>query len=81
LCVGICVANYFLCRELSYTLKIQGDEIYARYKSYPTAVAFSAAIIKENPIKIDIGAKYPCAPADRMSIGANFVPLERELVR
>ena len=45
---------------MSYTLNVGGDEIYARYKSYADADAFANAIRKENPIKLDIGAIYPC---------------------
>jgi DNA primase small subunit len=67
-------------RELSYTLMVSGDEIYARYKSWPDAASFASSITQLCPIKIDIGAIYPCPPEDRSTIGAQFQPLSKELV-
>jgi DNA primase catalytic subunit len=54
------LAQYFLNRELSYTLSLKGDEVYVRYKSYDSAAKFAEAIRSELPIKLDIGAIYPC---------------------
>ena len=36
------------------------DEIYVRYKSYGDVNSFASAIRDESPVKIDIGAIYPC---------------------
>lgn len=54
------IAAYFLNRELSYTIMAGSDEIYVRYKSYPDVNSFATAIRDESPVKIDIGAIYPC---------------------
>jgi hypothetical protein len=47
--------DYFLKREFSFTLK--GD-IYTRWKSFAATDGFAAALKKDGPYKIDIGAVY-----------------------
>jgi DNA primase small subunit len=71
-------SNYFERREFSFTKK--GD-IYIRFLCFHNDTELKVSMIKENPIKIDIGAVYNTLPKYR-STGANtaFTPVEKELV-
>ncbi|KAJ3265272.1 primase, DNA, polypeptide 1 (49kDa) [Chytriomyces hyalinus] len=70
--------NYFLHRELSFTLS---NDAYLRFKSFKDGDEMKAEILKLCPIKIDIGAVYNSEPKKRATVkdGA-FKPIERELV-
>ncbi|EPR79698.1 DNA primase small subunit [Spraguea lophii 42_110] len=46
-------------REFSFTLQ---NNIYCRYLSFKDTDSFKEKVIKENPIKIDIGAEYYTIP-------------------
>eukprot|EP01112_Ceratiomyxa_fruticulosa_P009383 TRINITY_DN2443_c0_g1_i1.p1 TRINITY_DN2443_c0_g1~~TRINITY_DN2443_c0_g1_i1.p1 ORF type:complete len:436 (+),score=90.89 TRINITY_DN2443_c0_g1_i1:218-1525(+) len=75
---GNTTKNYFQHREFSFTLQ---NDIYVRYNSFSDEAQFRSVIIKDNPIKIDIGAVYNAAPCDhKKGAISNFLPLEKELV-
>lgn len=79
------IFNWLSCgdfsrREMCYTLLENENEIYIRYKSWPSAEEFASEIRSLCPIKLDIGATYPCAPSERETIGALFKPQTKELV-
>lgn len=71
-------SSYFERREFSFTKK--GD-IYIRFLCFHNDNELKISMMKENPIKIDIGAVYNTLPKYR-STGANtaFTPVEKELV-
>ena len=57
------------------------NDAYMRYLSFDNAALLSNALQSNLPIKIDIGAVYSSRPSERKTIsGANFRPVERELV-
>lgn len=70
----------FSRREMSYTTQEGQNEIYNRYKSWTDVEHFASEIRLACPIRIDIGATYPCPPAERAEIGNLFKPQTRELV-
>lgn len=69
-------------REFSMTLEpIPGEEIYIRYQSFENQVELQVAIMKRQPVKIDIGAVFSAAPSHKNSVPPNgFHPVQRELV-
>lgn len=70
----------FTKREFSFTIeKIPGEEIYIRYKSFPSKAMLETTICKMKPHKIDIGAVYTHPPKDKDAF-QNFRPTQRELV-
>ena len=73
--------NIFKNREFSFTLQIDGEEIYIRHQSFADQTELAAAILKRRPVKIDIGAVYQAPPSDKHAIqtGQN-APDQRELV-
>ncbi|XP_022648099.1 DNA primase small subunit-like isoform X2 [Varroa jacobsoni] len=64
--------GYFVNREFSFTL--EGD-IYLRYLSFKDNINFKADLIKNIPIKIDLGAVY-----DYINDKSSRKPREREYV-
>lgn len=74
--------NSFSHREFSFTLKTPRDEeIYARYQSFSTSDQLKNALLKQNPIKIDIGAVFSHPPKDKNSISEQkFQPEKREFI-
>ncbi|KXS12541.1 prim-pol domain-containing protein [Gonapodya prolifera JEL478] len=70
--------NYFLFRELSFTL---ASDAYLRFQSFKDEEELKQEIWRLCPVKIDIGAVYNSKPKDRKSVKpAAFQPQERELV-
>lgn len=67
----------FRFREFSFTLP--GD-IYVRYQSFDSALAFRGALIDKIPIKIDIGAIYNMSPRIARAYPNDFKPQQHELV-
>lgn len=70
----------FSRREFSFTIEIDGEEIYMRYQSYQKQEDFRAAILQRKPMKIDIGAVFSNPPKDHKAIGQGFKTEQRELV-
>ena len=70
----------FAKREWSFTLDVQGEEVYVRYQSFQNEQELSAAVRKRNPQKIDIGAVFSHAPKDHKTVAKNFKTVQRELV-
>jgi len=68
--------KYMVNREICFTLK---DDIYVRYRSFPTLGEFRSELKKKCPIKIDLGAIYNGEPRRKTSY-TNFVAEEKELV-
>ena len=72
--------SIFSNREFSFTIeKTPGDEIYIRFKSFPTKKDMQSTICKMRPNKIDLGAVYSHPPKDKDAFQA-FKPTQRELV-
>jgi len=72
--------SVFTKREFSFTIeKIPGEEIYIRYKSFPSKKELESTICKMKPHKIDIGAVYTHPPKDKDAF-QDFKPTQRELV-
>lgn len=72
-------SELFSKREWSFTLNVQGEEVYMRYQSFANQDELSAAVRKRNPQKIDIGAVFTHAPKDHKTV-KNFSTAQRELV-
>jgi DNA primase small subunit len=71
-------SEYFYKREFSFTL--EGD-IYCRYNWYRNEKEFKEDLIKNSPIKIDIGAVYNIPPKNQSTTDSKaFTPQEKELV-
>lgn len=71
-------SEYFYKREFSFTL--EGD-IYCRYNCFKNKTEFLNHLIKDRPIKIDIGAVYNIPPKNHSTVDAKaFMPLQKELV-
>jgi|AntRauTorckE5430_2_1112549.scaffolds.fasta_scaffold10115_2 DNA primase small subunit len=75
----------FTHREFSFTIEPSpGEEIYIRYQSFKDQAELTAAVIKRNPRKIDIGAVFSHPPKDHHAIQGStqrkFAPAQRELV-
>lgn len=65
-------------REFSFTLS---GGIYTRFLSFNSSEEFSARLVAQLPVKIDIGAVYNARPNERKSLSSNqFRPMEKELV-
>lgn len=64
-------------REISFTLP--GD-IYLRWKSFGTPEELKEALNTLTPIKMDIGAIYNHAPAEKGSISGVLTPVQKEFV-
>ena len=70
--------NFFNRREWSFTIE---DDIYIRYQCFKDKKEMTAAIMKRQPHKIDIGAVFSALPSEHNSIDpSKFKPVERELV-
>ncbi|KAJ3064418.1 primase, DNA, polypeptide 1 (49kDa) [Podochytrium sp. JEL0797] len=70
--------NYFLHRELSFTL---ASDAYIRFQSFADEKEMKQKIKELCPVKIDIGAVYNAKPKNRKALGeGKFHPIERELV-
>lgn len=75
---GTTVEFSFSKRELSYTLS---NDVYLRYKSFDNASSFKSDILKNNPLKIDIGSVYSVRPNIKKSLAdSQFYPIAREIV-
>lgn len=71
-------SSFFEKREFSFTKK--GD-IYIRFLCFHNDIELKASMMKENPIKIDIGAVYNTLPKYRSTGGSTtFLPVQKELV-
>ena len=75
----------FTHREFSFTIEPSpGEEIYIRYQSFKNQADLTAAVLKRNPRKIDIGAVFSHPPKDHHAIQGStqrkFAPAQRELV-
>lgn len=53
---------------------------YLRFQSFDDSQALRERIIREVPVKLDIGAVYTSRPSERKTMGASFKPVEKELV-
>ncbi|KAI9332377.1 hypothetical protein BDR26DRAFT_806422 [Obelidium mucronatum] len=70
--------NYFLHRELSFTL---ANDAYLRFQSFKDGDELKKSICDMKPVKIDIGAVYNAKPKDKKILRpGSFNPMERELV-
>lgn len=70
--------RYLANREFSFTLE---NDVYLRYLSFDSPEALLARLLKDVPVKIDIGAVYSSRPTERKTLtGAGFRPVEHELV-
>lgn len=70
--------NYFTNREFSFTLP--GD-IFVRYKSFSSGSELTAALVRDVPIKFDIGAVFSSNPKYvKRALENTIRPIERELV-
>lgn len=69
--------SYLSRREISFTL--DGD-VYLRWRSFPTLDDLMLALKGKTPVKIDIGAVYNFPPAEKNSMLAALMPLQKELV-
>jgi DNA primase small subunit len=68
-------------REFSFTIDINGEEAYLRYRSFHNQKELEQDILKRRPVKIDIGAIYSHPPKDKSAVqAAKVTPEERELV-
>mmetsp|Transcript_11316 Transcript_11316/g.12631 ORF Transcript_11316/g.12631 Transcript_11316/m.12631 type:complete len:444 (+) Transcript_11316:94-1425(+) len=70
----------FSKREFSFTIDLDGEDIYIRYQSFLKLEEFRTAILQRKPRKIDIGAIFSHAPKDKNSIAQGFKTEQRELV-
>ncbi|ORY52018.1 prim-pol domain-containing protein [Rhizoclosmatium globosum] len=70
--------NYFVFRELSFTL---ANDAYLRFQSFKDGDELKDKICDLMPVKIDIGAVYNAKPKDKKILRpGSFNPMERELV-
>lgn len=75
---AIMIEFSFAKRELSYTLS---NDVYLRYKSFDNASSFRSDVVKNRPLKIDIGSVYSVKPSTKKSLAdAQFYPIAREVV-
>ncbi|KAK0555470.1 p48 polypeptide of DNA primase [Tilletia horrida] len=72
----------FTHREFAFTItKDTGDEIYVRYKSFDEWEKLKKEVVKDLPIRFEIGPAYNAKPKDRKMLErATFRPVSRELV-
>ncbi|KAL6758132.1 primase subunit of DNA polymerase alpha [Haematococcus lacustris] len=69
--------GFFNRREFCFTM--DGD-IFVRYQAFKDGTDMADAIRRRCPSKIDLGPVYSYNPQNRLSLGAQFHPVERELV-
>ncbi|KAJ9508375.1 hypothetical protein QJQ45_011890 [Haematococcus lacustris] len=69
--------GFFNRREFCFTM--DGD-IFVRYQAFKDGTDMADAIKRRCPSKIDLGPVYSYNPQNRLSLGAQFHPVERELV-
>uniref|UniRef100_A0A7S2P2T7 DNA primase n=1 Tax=Leptocylindrus danicus TaxID=163516 RepID=A0A7S2P2T7_9STRA len=69
----------FQKREWSFTIDVNGEEVYMRYQSFANEKELATSVRKRNPQKIDIGAVFSHPPKDHKAI-KNISPVQRELV-
>eukprot|EP01103_Thecamoeba_quadrilineata_P007672 TRINITY_DN17518_c0_g1_i1.p1 TRINITY_DN17518_c0_g1~~TRINITY_DN17518_c0_g1_i1.p1 ORF type:complete len:419 (-),score=49.81 TRINITY_DN17518_c0_g1_i1:23-1279(-) len=69
--------DIFLKREFALTLD---NGLFTRYNCYSNLQEFREGILKNVPIKIDIGAIYSFPPRDKNSYQVQFKPEQKELV-
>lgn len=50
--------DFFARREISFTINSDGGEAYIRYLSFRDEAAFAREVMRQQPIKIDIGAVF-----------------------
>ena len=69
-------------REFSFTIDVNGEEVYIRYQSFAGQNELQQAILKRCPNKIDIGAVFSLPPKDKSTVANKnaFKPVQRELV-
>ncbi len=63
-------------REFSFTF---ANGSYLRFQSFNEHDQLREFLLKNTPVKMDLGAIYSSKPSDRKT-AANFRPLERELI-
>ncbi|KAL7559722.1 hypothetical protein ACA910_003307 [Epithemia clementina (nom. ined.)] len=74
-------SSVFSHREFSFTLDVNGEEIYLRYHSFSSAEDMQQAVLSRCPAKIDIGAVFTCSPSQKNLHGeSSFQPVQREFV-
>ena len=66
-------------REFSFTIQVNGEEMYLRYQSFSNQKDFQAAVLNKKPMKIDIGAVFTHPPKDHKAI-KGIKTEQRELV-
>lgn len=82
--MAVCKASQFLCvdiknlknREFSFTF---ANGSYLRFQSFNEHDQLREFLLKNTPVKMDLGAIYSSKPSERKTVG-NFRPLERELI-
>jgi len=73
--------SIFSRREFSFTLDLNGQEIYLRYQSFTGAEDLQQAILNRRPAKIDIGAVFSHDPSQKNTLPeSRFQPVQREFV-
>ena len=73
--------HVFTNREFSMTKMVQGEEIYMRYQSFANEQDLKDGVMKNQPIKIDIGAVFSASPKNKNALPPNaFHTVQRELV-
>lgn len=73
--------HVFTNREFSMTKMVMGEEIYIRYQSFANEQDLKDAVMKNQPVKIDIGAVFSASPKNKNALPPNaFHTVQRELV-
>ena len=72
--------DLFSRRDVAYQIATAASDHFVRYKSWHDFESFATEIRRVNPKRIDIGAIYSCAPAQRCALGSQFLPQLKELV-
>ena len=73
--------SLFSRREFSFTLDVNGEEVYMRYQSFSSADELQQRILNRRPTKIDIGAVFSADPSQKNTLSeSRFQPVQREFV-
>uniref|UniRef100_A0A0G4FUD0 DNA primase n=1 Tax=Chromera velia CCMP2878 TaxID=1169474 RepID=A0A0G4FUD0_9ALVE len=76
--------TFFARREFSLTIRIMEEkgegEAYCRFRCYRDAHAWRDELIRQVPIKIDIGAVYNVPVSEKDALAGRFRPVEKEMI-
>ncbi|KAI0114236.1 prim-pol domain-containing protein [Hypoxylon sp. NC0597] len=70
--------NDFAHREFAFTLQ---SDVYLRYQSFPSSDLFRKDVLRQVPVRFEIGPVYTTNPRDRKTLrnSSAFKPLAKEL--